>query len=75
MYDKIIDLVMHKDLIYDKRIEMEKGADIAANMLPFLKYEMNRNNIEFKKSSKFFVQSAFAKMSMKTVHSLVILFF
>lgn len=54
---------------------MEKGADIAANMLPFLKYEMNRNNIEFKKSSKFFVQSAFAKMSMKTVHSLVTLFF
>ena len=75
IYEKIVDLVMHQDLNANRRIELEKGSCLSNCMYLFLKDEMAKKNVEFKRSSKFFVQSAFAKVSLKTVHSTIVLFF
>ena len=75
LYEKIVDLAMHQDLSLDKRIEIEKVSILSNAMFIFLSYEMSAQNVEFKKSSKYYVQSAFAKMSFMNNSEMIKLFF
>ena len=75
LYEKIIDLAMHQDLSLDKRIEIEKASILSNAMFIFLSHEMSTQNVEFKKSSKYYVQSAFAKMSFMNNSEMIKLFF
>ena len=75
IYEKIVDLAMHQDLSLDKYIEIEKASILSNAMFIFLSHEMGTQNIEFKKSSKYYVQSAFAKMSFMNNSEMIKLFF
>ena len=75
LYEKIIDLVLHQDLSLDKYVEIEKASILSNAMFIFLSREMNSHNVEFKKSSKYYVQSAFAKMSFMNNSEMIKLFF
>ena len=75
LYEKIVDLAMHQDLSLDKRIEIEKASILSNAMFIFLSHEMVAQHIEFKKSSKYYVQSAFAKMSFMNNSEMIKLFF
>ena len=75
LYEKIVDLAMHQDLSLDKRIEIEKASILSNAMFIFLSHEMGAQNVEFKKSSKYYVQSAFAKMSFMNNSEMIKLFF
>ena len=75
LYEKIVDLAMHQDLSLDKRIEIEKAFILSNAMFIFLSHEMGAQNVEFKKSSKYHVQSAFAKMSFMNNSEMIKLFF
>lgn len=75
IYEKIVDLVMHQDLSLDKRVEIEKASILSNNVFTFLVHEMDIRHVEFKKSSKFHVQSAFAKMSFMNNNEMIKLFF
>ena len=75
LYEKIVDLAMHQDLSLDKYIEIEKASILSNAMFIFLSREMNSQNVEFKKSSKYYVQSAFAKMSFMNNSEMIKLFF
>ena len=75
MYDAIVDYVMHKDLNENKIDEIAKSHRIAELLLLLLKKEMPKNGIEFKKSSKYFLQSMFAKMTIENAHSKMTFYF
>ena len=75
LYEKIIDLAMHQDLSLDKYIEIEKSSILSNAMFIFLSREMDSQNVEFKKSSKYHIQSAFAKMSFMNNSEMIKLFF
>ena len=75
LYEKIVDLAMHQDLSLDKRIEIEKASILSNAMFIFLSREMDSQNVEFKKSSKYHIQSAFAKMSFMNNSEMIKLFF
>ena len=75
LYEKIIDLAMHQDLSLDKYIEIEKSSVLSNAMFIFLSREMDSQNVEFKKSSKYHIQSAFAKMSFMNNSEMIKLFF
>lgn len=75
LYEKIIDLAMHQDLSLDKYIEIEKSSILSNAMFIFLSREMDSQNVEFKKSSKYQIQSAFAKMSFMNNSEMIKLFF
>lgn len=75
LYEKIVDLAMHQDLSLDKYIEIEKSSILSNAMFIFLSREMDSQNVEFKKSSKYHIQSAFAKMSFMNNSEMIKLFF
>ena len=75
LYEKIIDLAMHQDLSLDKCIEIEKSSILSNAMFIFLSREMDSQNVEFKKSSKYHIQSAFAKISFMNNSEMIKLFF
>ena len=75
IYEKIVDLVMHQDLNLDKHTEIEKASILSNAMFIFLSHEMDAQHIEFKKSSKYHIQSAFAKMSFMNNNEMIKLFF
>ena len=75
LYEKIVDLAMHQDLSLDKYIEIEKASILSNAMFIFLYREMDSQNVEFKKSSKYHIQSAFAKMSFMNNSEMIKLFF
>ena len=75
IYEKIVDLVMHQDLNLDKHIEIKKASILSNAMFIFLSHEMDAQHIEFKKSSKYHIQSAFAKMSFMNNSEMIKLFF
>ena len=75
LYEKIVDLAMHQDLSLDKYIEIEKASILSNAMFIFLSHEMDSHRVEFKKSSKYYVQSAFAKMSFMNNSEMIKLFF
>ena len=75
LYEKIIDLVMHQDLNLDKHIEIEKASILSNAMFIFLSHEMDLQQVEFKKSSKYHIQSAFVKMSFMNNSEMIKLFF
>ena len=75
LYEKIVDLAMHQDLSLDKYIEIEKASILSNAMFIFLSREMDSQNVEFKKSSKYHIQSAFAKMSFMNNSEMIKLFF
>ena len=75
LYEKIVDLAMHQDLSLDKCIEIKKASILSNAMFIFLSREMDSQNVEFKKSSKYHIQSAFAKMSFMNNSEMIKLFF
>lgn len=60
---------MHYDLEMSYVSGLGKIKDLNDAMLVFINSIMQSNNIEFKKSSKYFLQSAFAKLSLCNEHS------
>ena len=75
LYGQIVDYIMHRDLNDDRKTEIAKSCEIAKLMTPFLKKQMDKSQIEFKKSSKYFLQSVFAKMTMENKHSKMSFYF
>lgn len=66
---------MSQDLVQNKLVEIKKAQELNKKLLPFLKSAMQENSIEFKATSKYSMQSAFAKMSFNNCHSKTKLFF
>ena len=71
----IVDLIMHQDIGLSKFEETKKTQKICALMLNMLIKEMEAHNIEFKRSSKYFLQAAFIKMQASYASTNVVLFF
>jgi len=75
IYDSIIDYALHKDLCISRMQEIEKSSVMSRLLLDFIAEKMADNNIEFSKSSKYFLQSNFMKILLKTGDSLLVLYF
>ena len=71
----IVDLAMHKDLGCSKRCEIEKAHIISERLYNLIKKEMEKDKIEFKRSSWYFLQSIYAKIKIKYSNTLVTMFF
>lgn len=77
IYNAIVNYVMHCDLFEesDNTIKIKMSNDLNTEAYDFLKNAMEKHSIEFKRSSKYFLQSAFAKIKFSNASSNVLLFF
>jgi len=75
IYDSIIDYALHKDLCISRMQEIEKSHTMSSLLLDFIAEKMADNNIEFSKSSRYFLQSNFMKILLQTGDSLLVLYF
>lgn len=75
LYDKIADFMLCSDLNGTAAASIEKSHVLSDAMCAFLKRKMEEKSIEFKPSSKYFMQTAFARMSFKNMHSKLTFFY
>jgi hypothetical protein len=76
LYDKIADFMLCSDLNDTTAVaSIEKSHILSDAMYAFLKTKMEEKKIEFKPSSKYFMQTAFARMSLKNMHSKLTFFY
>lgn len=66
---------MHQDLEMKLYELMPKTHRLVEVLLPIVKSSMEDNGIEFKRSSKYFLQSIFARINVDNGNSLIQLFF
>lgn len=71
----IINYIMHQDLIGDKKSDLEEIHQLVDHLYPCIKTIMEEDNIEFKRSSKYFMQAMFMMMKFINSHSLIKFFF
>ena len=74
-YEALVEVIMHQDLemkIYDLTPKTNHLIEV---LLPIVKSSMKDNDIEFKRSSKYFLQSIFARITVDNGNSLIRLFF
>lgn len=71
----MIDFIMNHDLYDDKIKEIIKAKDFCEDFFSILKTEMINNNIEFKRSSRYCMQSAFILLTFSNMHSSIKMFF
>ncbi len=75
LYNAVVDYLLHKDLVLSKKICIEKSNIISKLLLGILDSELKNKHFDFKASSKFYLQSIFAKMHVNMEHSSVFMYF
>ena len=75
LYDKIADFMLCSDLNDSVAASLDKSHILSDAMYIFLKTKMEEKSIEFKPSSKYFMQTAFARMNFKNMHSKLTFFY
>lgn len=75
IYDAIIDMMICYDFIKNKKEELHKIKNIENLLIEYFKKTMINNGVEFKKSSKYLIQSCFSKISFATSNSYISMYF
>lgn len=75
LYNALIELLINQDLGIERDVEIEKTNTISSLIFSIILVEMEKQKIEFKRSSKYFLQTAFMKMTVKYINSIAIFFF